>query len=47
MNICIENKYVKDKNIVKFEVIVIFQRNMEKLRKSYLIQNTVYLKKFL
>ena len=32
-----ENKYVKDKNIVKLEIIVIIQRNIEVLRIAYVI----------
>ena len=43
-----ENKYVKDKkNIVKFEIIVIIQGNIEVLRIAYAIQNIMYLIKFL
>ena len=32
-----ENKYLKDKNIVKVEIIVIIQRNIELLRIAYVI----------
>ena len=42
-----ENKYLKDRNIVKLEIIVIKQGNIEVLRIAYVIQNTVYLKKIL
>ena len=43
-----ENKYLKDKNIVKLEIIVITQENMwEVLHIAYAIQNILYLKKFL
>ena len=38
----IENKYLKDKN-----VIVITQKNIEDQRIAYAIQNKKYLKKFL
>ena len=42
-----ENEYLKDRNIVKLEIIVIKQGNIEVLRIAYVIQNTVYLKKIL
>ena len=32
-----ENKYLKDKNIVKLEIIVIIQGNIEVLRIAYVI----------
>ena len=37
-NICkekFENKYLKDKNIVKLEIIVIIQENIEMLCRAY------------
>ena len=37
----------KKKNIVKLEIIVIIQGNIEVLRVAYVIQNIVYLEKFL
>ena len=40
----IENKYLKDK---KYWIIVIIQGNIEALRIAYVIENFVYLKKFL
>ena len=32
-----ENKYLKDKSIVKLKIIVIIQKNIELLRMAYLI----------
>ena len=49
-NICkekFENKYLKDKNIVKLEIIVIIQGSIEVLCIECVIQNIVCLKKFL
>ena len=37
----------KKQNIVKLEIIVIIQGNIEVLRVAYVIQNIVYLEKFL
>ena len=42
-----ENKYVKDKNIGKLEIILILQGNIKMLGIVYVIHNIVYLKKFL
>ena len=42
-----ENKYVKDKNIGKLEIILILQGNIKVLGIVYVIHNIVYLKKFL
>ena len=43
----VENKYLKDKNIVKLEIIVIIQGSIEVLCIECVIQNIVCLKKFL
>ena len=42
-----ENKYGKDKEIVKLELIVTIQGNIEVLRIAYVIYNIAYLKGFL
>ena len=39
-----ENKYLKERNIVKLEITVIIQENRQVLRRAYVIQNIVYLK---
>ena len=39
-----ENKHLKDKNIVKLEIIVTIQGHIEVLRIAYVIENVVYLK---
>ena len=42
-----KTKYLKDRNIVKLEVIVVIQGNIEVLQIAYKIKNIVHLKKFL
>ena len=42
-----EYKWAKGKNIVKSEIIVIIEVNIEVLQIVYVIQSFVYLKKFL
>ena len=42
----IENKYLKDINIIDLEIIVIIQGKMEVLRIAYVIEIIVCLKKF-
>ena len=42
----LKNKWVKDKKIVKLEIIVIMQGKTEVLHIAQVVKNIVYLKKF-
>ena len=42
-----ENKYLKDKNIIKLGIIVIMHGNIEVLTIAYVMCNIVYLNKFI
>ena len=42
-----ENKSLNDKNVIKLEIIVIRQQNIQVLHTAYVIYNIVWLKKYL